>query len=192
MRIIAGEYKGRVLQAPKGDATRPTTDRVREALMSTLISAGGSFEGARVLDAFAGSGALGLEALSRGAENAVFYEKHPAALRVLRGNITSLGILEHRYSVHPIDILKNPPQAGASAFDLLFLDPPYALKASAIKTFLEAMNAAGMLPPEALISYEHGKSFDSAVEQAFDSLQWEFVSRKHYGDIALTVLRRRP
>ena len=92
MRIIAGEYRGRRLQAPKGDATRPTTDRVRESLMSALSSARGGFEGAVVLDAFAGSGALGLEALSRGAASAHFFEKDGVALRALCANVEALGV----------------------------------------------------------------------------------------------------
>ena len=125
MRIIAGEYKGRQLKAPKGDATRPTADRVREALMSALASARGGFEGAVVLDAFAGSGALGLEALSRGARYAAFCEKDASALRTLQGNIDALGLARERYAALRTDILKNPPRLAAAPFDLVFLDPPY-------------------------------------------------------------------
>lgn len=191
MRIIAGEYKGRVLQAPKGDATRPTTDRVREALMSTLISIRGSLEGEVVLDAFAGSGALGLEALSRGARHVTFYEKNAAALRVLRANIDSLMVAQSCYTVRHADVLKTPPRGFVAPYGLVFLDPPYALKATDMCAFLRGIDEAGLLALEALISYEHGKSADSAVEGAFDSLQWEPVSHKHYGDTTITILRRR-
>lgn len=92
MRIIAGEFRGRTLLAPKGDGTRPTTDRVRESVMSTVFSARGGFEDAMVLDAFAGSGALGLEALSRGAARAVFYERAPEAVKVLQKNVEKMGL----------------------------------------------------------------------------------------------------
>ena len=91
MRIIAGEHRGRVLKAPKGDGTRPTTDRVRESLMSMLASARGGFEGAVVLDAFAGSGALALEALSRGADRACLVERDGAAAKVVEANARLLG-----------------------------------------------------------------------------------------------------
>ena len=90
MRIIAGEFRGRSLKSLKGDETRPTTDRVREALMSSLVSARGTLEGARVLDAFAGSGALGLETLSRGAAHVLFSEQGREAARIVESNITSL------------------------------------------------------------------------------------------------------
>jgi len=192
MRIIAGEYKGRALQAPKGATTRPTTDRVREALMSTLVSIQGGLEGEAVLDAFAGSGALGLEALSRGAERAVFYEKDAVALRVLRANIGSLGIPSSRYAVHHADILKNPPRRAERPYSLVFLDPPYATAPTDIGAFLDRTAKAGLLAPGALISYEHGKSSDSAVEEALVSLQWEPVAYKCYGATAISVLRRRP
>ncbi|MFZ5794795.1 MAG: RsmD family RNA methyltransferase, partial [Pseudomonadota bacterium] len=91
MRIIAGKWRGRPIVAPKGDATRPTADRVREALFSMLASRLGSFEDLAVADLFAGSGALGLEALSRGAASCIFVEQDKAALDALRTNITKLG-----------------------------------------------------------------------------------------------------
>src|SRR6187402_1930426 len=91
MRIIAGKYGGRLLRVPKGDATRPTADRTREALFSILVSRIGSFEGLAVADLFAGSGALGLEALSRGAASCLFVEQDKPALDALRANITKLG-----------------------------------------------------------------------------------------------------
>ena len=96
MRIIAGEYRGRVIKAPKGDGTRPTTDRVRESLMSALASARGGLEGAVVLDAFAGSGALGFETLSRCAASACFFERDGAAASVVSGNMRTLGLEPRR------------------------------------------------------------------------------------------------
>ena len=99
MRIIAGEFRGRSLKSLKGDETRPTTDRVREALMSSLVSARGTLEGARVLDAFAGSGALGLETLSRGAAHVLFSELGREAARIVESNVTSLKLSRDRYTL---------------------------------------------------------------------------------------------
>ena len=99
MRIIAGEFRGRTLKAPKGEGTRPTTDRVREAMMSTVHSARGGFDDAVVLDAFAGSGALGLEALSRGARSVQFCERGGEALRALNANVRLLGLDARRARV---------------------------------------------------------------------------------------------
>lgn len=92
MRVIAGEFRGRILDSPSADTTRPTTDRVRESLFSSLYSRTGGFDGLSVLDAFAGSGALGIEALSRGASHAVFFERDPAAVRVLESNLAALSL----------------------------------------------------------------------------------------------------
>ena len=125
MRIISGEFRSRVLKVPKGEGTRPTTDRVREALMSAVNSARGGFDGAVVLDAFAGSGALGFEALSRGAAQVHFFERDGAALRVIEGNARTLSLPETRVRVQKRDVLKTPPLHTCSPFDLVFLDPPY-------------------------------------------------------------------
>ena len=109
MRIIAGEFRGRTLKAPKGEGTRPTTDRVREAMMSTVHSARGGFDDAVVLDAFAGSGALGLEALSRGARSVQFCERGGEALRALNANVRLLGLDARRARVRKGDVLKEVP-----------------------------------------------------------------------------------
>src|SRR5215208_7039866 len=120
MRVIAGTYGGRRLQAPSGTDTRPTADRVREALFSIL---GARVDGARVLDLFAGSGALGLEALSRGAAGVTFVERAPAALRVLRANLAALGA---DAEIVPSDALRwlGAASAASRQYDLVFLDPP--------------------------------------------------------------------
>jgi 16S rRNA (guanine966-N2)-methyltransferase len=120
MRIIAGKWRGRLIEAPPGDATRPTADRVRESLFSMLNSRLGSFEGLRIADLFAGSGALGFEALSRGAASATFVENDFAAGTIIRHNAEKLGT--------PIQLLSSsalalPPH---QRFDLIFADPPYA------------------------------------------------------------------
>lgn len=122
MRIIAGEFGGRLIAAPPGESTRPMLDRVREALFSKLAA---RFEGARVLDLFAGSGSLGLEALSRGAELARMVERDRAALRVLRANVEALGLGE-RAQVFAGDAFSGAAWANAR-WDVVFYDPPYPL-----------------------------------------------------------------
>jgi 16S rRNA (guanine966-N2)-methyltransferase len=129
VRIIAGEWRRRQLRAPPGDATRPTADRTRETLFAMLTSRLGSFEGLEVADLFAGSGALGLEALSRGAATCLFVEQDPAAIRALRVNIAALRAqpqCEVRAgSVMQLGLAKAP-------LDLILLDPPYGTGAGAV------------------------------------------------------------
>jgi 16S rRNA (guanine966-N2)-methyltransferase len=120
MRIVAGRWGGRRLVAPPGRSTRPTSDRVREALFSIL----GPLDGERVLDLFAGSGALGLEALSRGAGEAVLVERAPAALKALRANVEALGADAEVVAGDARAYLRAARERGAE-YDLLFLDPPY-------------------------------------------------------------------
>ena len=122
MRIIAGAWRGRVIEAPPGPGTRPTADRARETLFSMLTSRLGSFEGLRVADLFAGSGALGFEALSRGAGHATFVESDPAAIAALRRNAAKLGAID-RVEISTRSALA---LAAAAPFDLIFADPPYA------------------------------------------------------------------
>jgi 16S rRNA (guanine966-N2)-methyltransferase len=117
VRVVAGEFKGRPLRAPRGMRTRPTADRVREALFSTL----GDVSGARVLDLYAGTGALGIEALSRGAASAVFVERDPRAAATIAANLRSLGLDER---VRRVDALRFIARAQGT-FDLVFCDPPY-------------------------------------------------------------------
>jgi 16S rRNA (guanine966-N2)-methyltransferase len=121
MRVIAGRYGGRRLKAPPGDATRPTADRVREALFSIL---GERVAGARVLDLFAGAGTLGLEALSRGAAAATFVESAPRALAALRANVDALGADAEVVRADALRWLRGA-SGGARQYDLVFLDPPY-------------------------------------------------------------------
>lgn len=154
VRIIAGMRKGRVLVAPTGSGTRPTADRVRQALFDVLAHApwGGAalLEGASVLDAFAGTGALGLEALSRGATHAVFFENDRPALAALRANIHACG-WDERCQLYPRDVT-NPPAARATPATLLFLDPPYHKDLPA-KT-LAALKAKGWIAPNAIAVIE--------------------------------------
>jgi 16S rRNA (guanine966-N2)-methyltransferase len=123
MRVIAGSLGGRRLIAPSGRATRPTSDRVREALFSIL----GDIEGFTVLDLYAGTGALGIEALSRGARHATFVEQARSALRSLRQNLTALDLAERsRIVAAPVERVLSVPPWPSETFDLVLIDPPYA------------------------------------------------------------------
>ncbi len=171
MRIVAGEWGGRRLVAPPGRATRPTTDRVREAWMSAVDP---YLDGARVLDLFAGSGALGLEALSRGAAHATFVEQAPSALQTLRANLTALGAAA-RAEVVRADAMKYVAGLEAGAFDLAFADPPYA------QGFAAALaEAFAIVPFAGLLCIEHGRN-DEIPELPG-------ARTRRYGDTALTFI----
>jgi 16S rRNA (guanine966-N2)-methyltransferase len=145
LRVIAGEYKGRRLQTPAGDDTRPTADGVREALFSMLGPLG---EDDRVLDLFAGSGALGIEALSRGAGHATFCDDDRRAIAVVRANLEALGIGGDAATTHRMDARSRVREARTrlEAYDLVFLDPPYLLATQLgeeLQDDLAALLAAG-------------------------------------------------
>ncbi|MGA9669311.1 MAG: 16S rRNA (guanine(966)-N(2))-methyltransferase RsmD [Terracidiphilus sp.] len=155
MRIIAGTLRSRPLQTPPGLATRPTSDRLRETLFNVLAP---RIQGSTFLDLYAGSGAVGIEALSRGAANVVFVERAPVALSVLRGNLAKLG-LTAGFSIHGGSVgtvlrrMKPNPDSG---FDLVFLDPPY----DAAKEYAATLGSLGgelsaLLSPGALVIAEH-------------------------------------
>lgn len=147
MRIIAGEWRGRKLVAPKGDTTRPTADRTRERLFSMLTSRLGDFEGLQVLDLFAGSGALGLEALSRGAAHCTFVEQDRAALDVLEKNIATLGA-DADVKIGSVLHLGQARQT----YDLVLMDPPYKTGAGAVA--LDKMGRQGWFAPSSWIAIE--------------------------------------
>ena len=151
MRVVAGEYRGRRLKVPSGVRTRPTADRVREALFSIL----GDVEDLRVADLFAGSGALGIEALSRGAEHATFVEQDRGAAGVVRFNLAALGVVEG-FEVFEWDVSTWLRTVGGSlAFDLVFVDPPYS-SASRLGDPLTKL-LPGVLRPHATIVTESDK-----------------------------------
>lgn len=171
MRIVAGKWGGRTIQAPPGRGTRPTTDRVREAWMSTVAP---HLPGARVLDLFAGSGALGLEALSRGASHATFVEQDAKALAALRANVQALGASDE-VSVFRTDAVRYARELGAETFDVAFADPPYA------KGFARALaEAFAETPFAALLCIEHGK--DDVLPALPDA------RTRRYGDTYLTFI----
>lgn len=149
MRIIAGEWRGRKLVAPKGEATRPTADRTRETLFSMLASRLGSFEGLSVLDLFAGSGALGLEALSRGAAHCLFVEQDKAALDAIRANVAALDC-RSRSTVSAGSVMSLGP--AKTVHDLILLDPPYGTSAASVA--LDRMLRLGWIGVETWIAVE--------------------------------------
>ncbi len=149
MRIIAGEWRGRRIIAPDGDTTRPTADRTRETLFSMLVSRIGSFEGLFVADLFAGSGALGLEALSRGATHALFVEQDAAAVKTLRANIATFEA-QARTDVRAASVMALGPAKVQP--DLIFMDPPYGTGAGSVA--LDKLSRLGWLAPSAWISIE--------------------------------------
>jgi 16S rRNA (guanine966-N2)-methyltransferase len=160
MRIVAGEWRGRTLVAPEGDVTRPTSDRTRETLFSMLVSRLGSFEGLRVADLFAGSGALGLEALSRGAMHCLFVEQDPAAIRALRRNVANLRAQE-RSDVRATSVLAMGASRG-EPLDLVLLDPPYGTGAGVVA--VDKLTRLGWIAPSAWVSVETGRGEDVAVK----------------------------
>ncbi len=166
MRIVAGRHRGRRLLAPAGDATRPTADRVRQALFDMLWHAPwagrAAVDGARVLDAFAGTGALGLEALSRGAAHAAFLENDRVALAALRANIAACREAE-RCTVLAADALR-PPRAAAPS-TLVFLDPPYGR--GLVEASLPALSAAGWIAPGSLVCAETEAASDAPPPPGF-------------------------
>ena len=178
MRIIAGKWRGRRLEAPAGRDVRPTADRVREALFSAL---GARVEGARVLDLFAGSGALGLEALSRGADSAIFVERAGPAIAILERNLAALGAADlgrivRRDALAALGVLA----AAKERFDLVFLDPPYAT--DLVEQAIGVLAASGLIAPCGSIAAEHQR--DRALTAAPDlRIRWT----KRYGDTALTL-----
>jgi 16S rRNA (guanine966-N2)-methyltransferase len=180
MRVIAGRFGGRRLKAPRGRATRPTSDRVREALFSML----GDVSGARVLDLFAGSGALGIEALSRGAASAVFAERDRTALAALEANLSALDIGAEQAQLRPGDALAalRGARARAETYDLVFVDPPYG-RARELGEALAAM-LPPLLAPAARVVVEAGRRHPA-------ELGLPVQTQRRYGDTTITIHRHR-
>ncbi len=180
MRIIAGRFKGHALGAPRGLATRPTSDRVREALFSIL----GDVEDLPVLDLYAGSGALGLEALSRGAISATFVEEARAPLAALRSNVAELEVSE-RATVIASDARAAIRRLGreSARFGIVFADPPYA--DGGTKETLDALLVSGIVLEGGWIVLEHAAK--TAPPSGFARLELRFT--RVYGDTALTFYR---
>ncbi len=184
MRIIGGEFSGRRIVAPKGTLSRPTTDRTREAVFNILGHREDvSFDGARVIDLFAGSGALGLEALSRGAAFCLFVDTDAGARGAIRDNIDALGLFG-RTRVHRRSgtSLGDKPAGVGPAFDLAFLDPPYG--AGLADEALGVLRDGGWLRPGATIIVEQGAAEPTAAVAGYATRD-----ARRYGDTAVTILQ---
>jgi 16S rRNA (guanine966-N2)-methyltransferase len=176
MRVIAGRLGGRRLSAPRGRTTRPTSDRVREALFSML----GPIEDASVLDLFAGTGALGIEALSRGAAGALFVERDAAAVATLKDNLARLELAEPRARVRVGDALAalRSARGAGETYDLVFVDPPY----SQLRDFERELSAllSAVLAPGGRVVVESDR-------RAPAELPLTVARRKRYGDTTITI-----
>jgi 16S rRNA (guanine966-N2)-methyltransferase len=180
VRVISGTFKGRRLVAPAGMAIRPTADRIKESLFNIMS---GSIHDKRVLDLFAGTGALGIEALSRGAVFAVFVDRAKMALSTIRQNIQALG-LDDRTRIIRWDILKglNCLTSEQQAFDLVFMDPPYAT--GAVAPALTALISSNALAPGARIVIEH--SAGESLVPAIDMLA--LVDQRRFGKTLVSFM----
>lgn len=185
MRVIAGSHGGRRLTAPKGRDTRPTSDRVREALFSSL---GATVDGARVLDLYAGSGALGIEALSRGALSAVFVDRAGSAVTVLRDNLKRLGLTGRVLTTDIAPLVQGHDSIRRyGPFDLIFADPPYSDPILGLTSLLAALRNDGALVDGAQVVVERGAHGHDAYPD------WlELARRRTYGDTVLLYFRMAP
>src|SRR5215472_9029984 len=183
MRVVGGRLRGRALAGPKSSAIRPTADRLRESMFNILVHAyGDPINGARVLDLFAGSGALGIEALSRGADFALFVDDGAEARALIRENVTTLG-LGGVTRIFRRDATKLGPAHPVEPFSLVFLDPPYG-KGLADKA-LASLRDGGWLTPGALLVVEEAKAAQFAAPDGYEELE-----RRAYDDTEFVFLRR--
>jgi 16S rRNA (guanine966-N2)-methyltransferase len=186
MRVIAGTYRSRILKSLKGLALRPTSDRLRETLFNIL---GPAVAGSRFLDLFAGTGAVGIEALSRGAAEVVFIENHAPAAALIRRNLESLGIRAGA-QVFPVEALRGLEKLAAKhkpadlPFDIAFIDPPYAA-ADDYTCVLGFLGSSSLLSPGAIVIAEHRRDFP--LPETIGKLQRTRVLRQ--GDATLTFFR---
>lgn len=172
--MIAGKYKGRRLECPKGLDVRPTTDKVKESMFGALQF---DLPGANVLDAFAGTGALGIEALSRGAAHVDFIENDAASLRALKENLSNVDT--DSYSVYKGDVFKVMTRLGR--YDMVLLDPPY--DSGFYTEFLELADEYGILSSGCIVVAECRRKFDFILP-----IKYNLTKRKDYGDISLWFL----
>ena len=193
MRIVAGEFKSRIIDSPSEKTTRPTTDRVRESIFSSVYSRLSEMEDVDVLDAFAGSGALGIEALSRGARSCTFIEHDRAARGVLEHNLAMLGLKAPRVRVVAGDSfdLANRP-ASQNHFGLVLLDPPYAEEPARIHGLLLELSNHESLVDGCVIVYEHDLANRQGVAEEFEAdRRFALDGQKKYGKIGVSYLKYR-
>ncbi len=182
MRIVGGKFRGRILKAPSSNAIRPTSDRLRESIFNILVHAyADPISGARVLDLFAGTGALGLEALSRGADYALFVEEAAEARALIRTNVEALA-LTGATKIYRRDAAKLGDRGPMQPFDLVFCDPPYG-QGLAEKSLLAAREGK-WLAPSALVVVEEAAKAGFKTPEGFDELE-----RRAYDDTEIVILR---
>jgi 16S rRNA (guanine966-N2)-methyltransferase len=179
-RVIAGSARGRRLAVPPGEGTRPTSDRAREGLFSTWESLRGSLAGARVLDLYAGSGAVGLESLSRGAATALLVESDPAAVKAILANIGTLGLSGAEVRSGQAEKIVAGAVPGRS-FDMLFLDPPYVLADDGVREILITLRSEGWIADAAVVTVERStRGGEFAWPEGFTALR-----ERRYGEATL-------
>lgn len=186
MRVIAGTYRSRILKSLKGLALRPTSDKLRETLFNVL---GASVAGSQFIDLFAGTGAVGIEALSRGATEVVFVENHPPAAALIRRNLDSLEIrtgatVLAEDALRGLEKLASHQKSDPASFDFIFLDPPYAA-AKDYARVLEFLGSANLLASDGIVIAEHRRSFD-LPEEAGALRRFRVLKQ---GDAALSFYR---
>ena len=186
MRIVGGKWRGRQIEAPEGrGTTRPTTDRTREAIASMILSARGlDLTGDSVLDAFAGSGAMGLELLSRGAAHATFVDRDRRAAARVRRSAEALGAGEGEVRSLAGDVFSLVSRGLVGApFDVVFLDPPYAVAAERVTALVDELAASGQLAPGAVVVYER-----AAEAGGLESAALRLVRTREHGISAVDLL----
>lgn len=187
MRVIAGTYRSRILKSLKGLALRPTSDRLRETLFNVL---GAGIQGSRFLDVFAGTGAVGIEALSRGAAHVTFIENHAPSAALIRKNLAALNVHSGvtvicADAVRALETLESKLQSGAAGYDYIFIDPPYAATAD-YSHVLQKIATSLLLAGRAIVTVEHRKTFD--LPESLGTLKRVRLLRQ--GDAALSFYRR--
>jgi 16S rRNA (guanine(966)-N(2))-methyltransferase RsmD len=187
MRVIAGIYRSRILKSLKGLALRPTSDRLRETLFNVL---GAGIQGSRFLDVFAGTGAVGIEALSRGAEHVTFIENHAPSAALIRKNLAALEVPSGvtvicADAIRGLEIIEAKIKTGDAAYDYIFIDPPYAATAD-YSQVLQKVGGSKLLADRGIVTVEHRKTFD--LPESFDTLKRVRLLRQ--GDAALSFYRR--
>ncbi len=182
LRIIGGQFRGRKIKQPELDSVRPTKDRIRQAVFNVIAAA---VPGTSVLDVFAGSGAYGLEALSRGAEKAVFVEKNPLCIRIINDNVAALGVagFSEVVTADAFKYLEDVCEAKYR-FDLVFADPPY--NTDMAKNFLLKVNQYDILNPSGILVIEHGVPEALPDAEGFFTL----LKRKTYADISVSFYQK--
>lgn len=183
-RVIAGSARGRRLRTPAGDATRPTSDRVREALFSSIESELGTVAGARFLDLYAGSGAVGLEAWSRGAGEVTLVEQHPAAVAVIRANVAALSATA---TVRQERVERFAAAPAPEPYDVVFADPPYPVTTGELHEVLGSLASSGLVAADSVVVVERPRRSDWSWPAGYEG-----VRERKYGETMLWYGRVAP